>query len=676
MSEKDNLQEADGTKDQKELQKQESEIDTLSSDNTSTEEKNEVAETEAAPNEAEESKVEAEADTDADADADQNKEEDQAIDEIEATNAKTAEKEEAKESIESEAIVEAKDYSSMSMDALLSEFKELLDSSKINRIKDQVESIRKEFNKKFGALLEEKKKEFLDEGGNSIDFRFDFPLKKEFNGLFKSFREKRKAYYDNLQKTLKTNLENRIEIIDDIKGLLNVEENINTTYKHFKALQERWRNAGPIPRDRYNNVWNNYHHHVENFYDFLHLNRDLRDLDFKHNLEQKTKIIERAEALANEEDAMRAFRELQTLHKIWKEELGPVAKEHRDEVWERFKNATKQIHEKRQSYFGKLDEVYQVNLVKKNEIIGQIEAISEQDIKNHSAWQKQIKVVEDLRQQFFNAGKVPLKSNEATWKKFKDTVRIFNRKKNAFYKSLKKDQFSNLQKKLDLIKVAQEHKDSTDFDMATPIMKRIQTEWKQIGHVPRKDSDKIWSQFKTACNHYFDRLHQERNSANEEETEAFNKKSEFLKDLKTVKFGDDKDANLATVKDKMDQWQQLGRVPRNKRNIESKFNTALDMLLKKLDLDKTQAELIKYDHKLEAMNMAENKRVLDNEHSFLRKKIDETESEINQLENNLQFFSNVDDDNPLVKEVVDKIDQHKNMLTVWRAKFDKIKKLY
>ncbi len=165
--------------------------------------------------------------------------------------------------------------------------------------------------------------------------------------------------------------------------MINVEENINTTYKHFKELQERWKNAGPIPRDKYNNAWNTYHHHVEIFYDFLHLNRDLRDLDFKHNLDQKQKIVEKAEELAKDDDVNRSFRELQVLHKMWKEELGPVAKEYREEIWDKFKLATKTIHEKRQEYFSKLDEVYEKNLEKKEEIIAKIIAISEDKANNH-----------------------------------------------------------------------------------------------------------------------------------------------------------------------------------------------------------------------------------------------------------------------------------------------------
>ncbi len=272
--------------------------------------------------------------------------EDHAIDEIEASNAKEAESESKSETKSETTKIEEKNYPNMPMVDLVTDLEILLKTDKIHLIKNSVENIKNEFNKKFGVFLEQKKQVFLDEGGNSIDFQFNFPLKTQFNSLYKEFREKRQSYYKNLETTLKSNFDDRVEIIQEIKSLLNVEENINTTYKHFKALQERWRNAGPIPRDKYNNVWNNYHHHVENFYDFLHLNRDLRDLDFKHNLEKKQKLIARAEELAQDEDSNRAFRELQALHKLWKEELGPVAKEFREDIWERFRNATKSIHEK------------------------------------------------------------------------------------------------------------------------------------------------------------------------------------------------------------------------------------------------------------------------------------------------------------------------------------------
>ncbi len=598
--------------------------------------------------------------------------EDEVVSEIESSNAEDAED----EGNSDRHIIVHREYDKMSLDALVIELDKLVSKEKVQAIKEHVENIRSEFKSKFYALIDEKKEEFLHDGGSEIDFYYSSPLQKRFKDIYKEYRNKQHAHYKTIEGNLKENLANRLAIIEELKGLINLEENINTTYKHFKELQEQWKTAGPIPRDKYNNAWNTYHHHVEIFYDFLHLNRDLRDLDFKHNLEKKIKIIERAEELAQDDDVARSFRELQVLHKMWKEELGPVGKEHRELIWERFKNTTKTIHDKRQLYFTELDKVNENNLEKKLEIISNIEAIIQDVSSSHSAWQKKIKEIEALRNTFFNAGKVPIKVNEATWAKFKDAVRTFNKKKNAFYKGLKKDQFENLQKKLDLIKIAEDNKDSDDFDTITPLMKRIQNEWKKVGHVPRKDSDKIWNQFKSACNHYFDKLHATRNTANKEGLEIFNKKVELLDTIKTLEFSGNKENDLQLIKDNITKWKDLGSVPANKRYIEGKFHKSLDHVFSKLDLSKTEAELIKFENKLDVLNNNDDSRVLDNERSFIKKKIDEVKGEINQLENNLQFFTNVNDSNPLVQDVHANIAKHKESLQLWKTKLKKIKELY
>lgn len=644
MSEKDNLQEADGAQEPIEVK-----TEKVSAKEVETE-----------------TEVEAEIEEEPKS----SKKADDPLDEIEASNAEDAEDADNSERHE----LTEKDYHAMSMEDLVNEFESLVNNRKIQVIRDHVDIIRSEFNAKFSEILEEKKEEFLADGGNSIDFRFSNPVKSKFNEVYKAYRTKQKAYYKNLESSLQANLSKRLEIIEEIKGLINVEENINTTYKHFKELQESWRNAGPIPRDKYNNVWNNYHHHVEIFYDFLHLNRDLRDLDFKHNLEQKLKIIERAEELAKDDNSNRAFREIQALHKIWKEELGPVEREKREEIWERFSAATKAIHEKRQEYFKELDKAFEKNLEVKHEIIAKIYEVTADDSNNHSAWQKKIKIVEDLRTQFFNAGKVPIKVNEETWAKFKESVRAFNRKKNSFYKGLKKDQYQNLQKKLELIKIAEANKDSTDFAVTTPLMKKIQSDWKAIGHVPRRESDKIWKQFKAACNAYFDKMHESKNAASEEETKAFELKTALLESMKKIKFSDDKKSNLKLIKEQVEAWKAIGHVPYNKRSINKKFNKAIDDLYNQLDISKKETELLKYNGKL--ATLSNDQRSLDNEHNFIRKKIDEVKAEINQLENNLQFFSNVEDDNPLVKEVHQNIERHKNELTLWEEKLRKVKQYY
>ncbi|WP_040279027.1 DUF349 domain-containing protein [Psychroserpens damuponensis] len=595
------------------------------------------------------------------------------VEEIDESNAEDAEDE---ENIERHTL-ESKDYHAMSMEQLTIEFEQLIENHKVQNIKSQVEEIKSEFNSKFDALLDEKKEEFLSEGGNEIDFYYASPVKKQFNNVFKTYRNNLSAYYKKRENDLKGNLENRLQIIEKIKGLVNDEENINTTYKIFKDLQEQWRNAGPIPRDRYNNAWNSYHHNVEVFYDVLHLNRDLRDLDFKHNLEQKTKIIERAEELAADNNINRSFRELQVLHKMWKEELGPVSREHRDEVWERFSKATKTIHDKRQDYYADLDKASEKNLEVKEEIISRIAAISNDPSNAHNAWQKKIKSIELLREEFFKAGKVPQKVNEATWAKFKDAVRTFNRQKNSFYKNLKKDQYDNLEKKKALIQIALDNKDNEDLAATTPLMKKIQGDWKKIGHVPRKDSDKIWKQFKGACNAYFDRLNSKRDEANKELMVSYEQKNALLKEVNALELSGDSKKDIVTIKEKIAAWKAIGHVPSNKRYIDGKFNKALDALFGKLDMDRAKLEMIKFENKLESLAQpGGDTRALDNEQNFIRKKIGDIKGEIIQLENNMQFFSNVDDNNPLVKEVIKNVDKHKKNLSIWENKLKKIKSMY
>ena len=564
-------------------------------------------------------------------------------------------------------------YEDLSLEDLIKEFESLLTSENISNVRNPINQVKNNFNAKFSALILEKKEAFLAEGGNTIDFQYTSPLKKQFNELSKTFRERHQSFQKNKTQELNQNLEIRLQIIEEIKGLINVEGDINSAYNTFKNLQERWRNTGRIPSSENNNTWNNYRHHVEIFYGFLHLNRDLRDLDFKHNLEQKQKIIVSTEALANETDLNRAFRELQALHKIWKEELGPVAKEYKDELWDRFSAATKVINDKRQDYYNQLEEKFEENLKIKNEIIAQINNISEKTLNSHKDWQGNIKEIETLRDAFFKTGKVPSKVNEKTWSAFKEAVRTFNKNKNNYYKSLKKDQSENYKQKIELVEIAEQNKESEDLETTLALMKSIQSKWKTIGHIPRKDSDKLWKRFRGACNTFFDRYHEQKNNGSEEEVANFEQKNTLLEALKAFELGDDKDKNLEALNEFSSQWKKLGYVVQSKRFIDGKFFKTLDGFYSKLGLDKEAMDDLKYTLKLETLSQDE--RLFNNEVTFIRKKMDEIKSEINQLENNLQFFSNVKDDNPLVKEVHKNIDKHKAALKTWDVKYSKIKKM-
>ena len=568
-----------------------------------------------------------------------------------------------------------KDYSKLSEEELITELQFLLKEKPIQEIKNQVEEIKTEFNSKFSEELEESKKKFLAEGGNIIDFYYTTPIKKEFDSTYYSYKDKRSNYYKNLTKDLKENLTNRLALIEELKSLFNEKEKTSTIFKHFKSIQERWFDAGGIPRDKYNTVWNNYHHHVENFYDILHLDREFRDRDFKHNLEQKLRLIGRAEELTVEENINKAFRELQMLHKMWKEEIGPVANEFRDEVWDKFSAATKIIHDRRHAQLKELEKEFEANVEIKKQLINQISELTNNVKPSHQSWQNTINKIQEVRDQFFESGKVPRSSNKEIWDLFKEATRNFNKKKNDFYKGQKKEQFDNLAKKLELIKIAEESKDKEEFEVVTPLMKKIQTDWKKIGHVPRKDSDKIWKQFKAVCNHYFDRLHSQQDESSKEEFLHLDTKKEFLESLSTLKLEGDTKKDLATIKERIAAWKEIGKVPYNKRNIEQKFNKKLDTLFGQLNLDKKEIELIKFENKLNSLTSQEDDRKLKNEEFFLGKKVGEVKDEIRQLENNLLFFKHVPDDNPLVMDVHKKINKQKDELEVWKAKLIKVRSL-
>jgi hypothetical protein len=561
------------------------------------------------------------------------------------------------------------DFSELSIEQLVASLKKLIENSPVQKIKAPVDQIKSAFNEKFGALLAEKKQVFLDEGGESIDFQFSHPSKSEFNSLLSDYKTKREAHYASIEKKLNENLEKRLEVIEELKTLID-EAEVSTMYKKFKEIQEKWNLIGGVPKSTYNDTWKTYQHHVERFYDLLHLSNDFRDLDFKHNLDEKLKIIEKAEALANEKDINFAAKQLQELHKIWKEDIGPVSRDIREEVWQKFSEATKKIHDKRHEFFKEIHSKYDEMIDKKMLVIAEISALDVSKNITHNDWQKSIDELETLRKKYFDIGKLPYTKSEEIWQKFKNATKKFNTAKNRFYKDEKSEQQENLQKKMDLIELAESLKDSDDWEMATNAMKKIQSDWKKIGHVPRKFSDDIWKRFKAACNYYFNRFHQQKNAVSKDQQVIVDKKTELLETLKTKsKFKKEE------VFEVMNEWQDLGRLPKNSRHLDTKFKKLIDSTLDNLSLDKNEVIFLKFKNLVDSY--AENKdfKKLDGEQLFVRKKIDEIVREIQQLENNLSFFSISNKSNPLVLNVKNQVNDFKEELAVWKEKLSYIKKL-
>jgi hypothetical protein len=598
-----------------------------------------------------------------------------ALNAIADTNAAESEDETLKERHE----IPMQNYEAFDMEALVAELEKLVATEKVMVVKDHIEEIKSHFISKYNHFIEEKKDEFVAENPDSTEeFQYHLPLKSKFDQLYAQFRDKRNVHFKSLETNLKSNLEIRLAIVEELKELINPQENIKDTLNHFNELRERWKNAGAIPKDKYNHVWNNYHFHVENFYDYLHLDREARDLDFKHNLELKQKIVARVEQLVQEENVNKAFRELQDLHKIWKEDIGPVSREHREEIWNKFSDLTKQMHDKKEAIFEKERETEVENLASKNDIIAQIEVLAQEKVAMHNQWQGQIEKVEALRSAFFAAGKVPNEVNEATWAAFKTAVRNFNTFKNSFYKDIKKEQQDNLNKKMELVAKAKALQENEDFVTTTPLMKQIQEDWKQIGHVPRKYSDKIWAEFKEACNAYFDKLKLQKNEVNVEEVEAFEKKKAYLETLREFQLIGEHKPDLDAIKLHIETWKSFGKVPFARRHVEGKFNKILDALFEKLSLSKKDNEMARFSNRLDHLSSLDDSRKIENEKIFIMRKIDEIQSEIFQLENNIQFFTNTKNakkENSIVLEVRKNIEKHRESMDVWKEKLVQLKNL-
>jgi hypothetical protein len=596
-----------------------------------------------------------------------------AVNEIANVNAEESEDETLKARHE----IPLEDYEAMPMEQLVASLEEIVAVEKVMSVREHVEEIKKAFLSKYYHLIDEKREEFLVENPDTTeDFHYHFPLKSKFDSLYNSYKDKKNAHFKSLQNDLQKNLENRLAIVEELKTLIQSPENISASLKQLNDIRERWKVAGPIPKDKYNHVWNNYHFHIENFYDFLHLDREARDIEFKNNLDLKLKIIARVEELTHETDLNKSFRELQDLHRIWKEDIGPVSREIREDIWKRFSELTKQMHDKREAYFESFRALEVDNLAKKNDLIAQLDVLSNEKVESHQAWLNQIVKVEALRESFFATGKVPADVNEATWTKFKTAVRNFNVLKNSFYKDIKKDQNDNLSRKQALVARANELKVSEDFTATTPLMKQIQEEWKQVGHVPRKYSDDLWNEFKAACNEYFDRLKNSKKEENSGEVAAFEKKKEYMEVIRAFELVGDHKTDLDAIKAHIETWKSFGKVPFNRRHIEGKFNKILDALFEKLSLSKKDSEKMRFANKLDSLG--DDSRKLDNEAIFIRRRIDEVQHEIFQLENNIQFFQNTKNakkENSIVTEVRKTIARHKEELTTWKDKLKQLKEL-
>ncbi len=516
-----------------------------------------------------------------------------------------------------------------------------------------VRDLQQRFDSQFLSVLQAKKETFIEEGGNEIDFHFAPEYKKNFNALLKEYKQKKSHHFKEVEATQKANLNRKKEIIEEIKSLIDQSEHDNSSYRQFKNLQEAFHNTGQVPRNEANNIWQTYKFHVERFYDFLHLNRDLRDADFKHNYAEKLKIIERAEELAQQADVIASIRELNILHRLWKNDLGPVAKEHREELWNRFQTATKAVHQLKNEYNKNIDSIQSDNLKLKDQLLAQIAAIIQATPANHNAWQNAIKKVNDLKEQFHSAGRVPKSENKRLWNSFRELSREFNQAKNLFYKEQKSKEKQYIEAKKALIKEVATILDAPNWRDYVGRMKTVQNDWKKTGRIARKLSNKMWEEFKALTNLYFDRLKNKTEALSAVDQAQLASQNNFIAALiKTAAPTTPKELE-EFIEEQLAQWFSLNpqpNAPRQKKLMQHLLGlwdtTSLSAKEKAAQRFSTQLSLIKNDEE-----------GLNKEHAFLKKKMDDINADLIQLQNNLQFFSSSSNDNPVVVEVTTKIEK-------------------
>jgi hypothetical protein len=547
----------------------------------------------------------------------------------------------------------------LSVKELLSEMESIVNkpdagahAKKFNQLKDKAYHLIQD-------EIADKKHDFVEEGNDMEDFSYEHPEQSKYSALVSIFKEKLDTFNKNQEKEHQENLEKRNQIIEKLKNLyINTEPNTNL-FRAIREIKEEWANAGAVAKSEFKNLNHNYFHHLNQFYQMLDLNKEYREQEYAHNLEKRKSIIARAEELINEVSVQKALNELQYLHRLWKEEAEPVAEEFRDSTWEVFKEISNKIHERKSELLAQIEVEQQKALEKKNEIIAKLKDFaSSKEAVTHNYWQQAIKQVEQLRSEFLKLGNVPKKLSNQNWTEFKTALRAFNTKKNDFYKNLKNSQHVNLEEKQKLISIAQDNMHSEDWDTAVPLFKKLQEDWKNIGHVPKNQANKVWNDFRDACNTFFNNFREKNASTTDDWKQNYHQKKALLEELKQI---NDEEGSVEKIEQIKSSWDSIGKVPRNKMSINNEFNKVLK---EKLKLNKINVFDLKEDNLTEAQ--------LTDKARKIKSQIADLEAEVVKLENNINFFNNPSRENPLLKDTYDKIDEKKALIESLKQSLHKL----
>ncbi len=494
-------------------------------------------------------------------------------------------------------------------------------------------------------------------------------LDVKFNELFAIYRTNKVRYSEEQEKIKQDNLKKKFQILDGLRELISSEETLKKTYDEFKVLQERWKEIGMVPRTEINNLWQNYHFLVEKFFEKVKLNKELKDLDLRKNMEAKIALCEKTEELLLETSVIKSFRKLQKYHEEWKD-LGPVPTDKKEEIWERFKNATDKINDLRREHYSLVEDDQNKNLETKNALCEQCEIVAGLPNDSIKDWQDNTNKVNDLLKIWKNIGPVPQKVNVETWNRFKTSLDAFFANKKEYFDKLKEQQMHNYNLKVELALQAESLNTSTDWKNTTNELIRLQGEWKKIGPVPKKNSDKIWKRFRTACDEFFNAKQAYFSNVHASEGENLEKKLALMARLKEHQFGQDKSANLEVLKNFQREWTEIGHVPmKDKDKLHNEFRSLVNEHLDKLKISEVEMSTVSFQAKFDHMKNDPNAhRFIGKERESLAVKITKMKEEITLWENNIGFFAKSKSASVVKEEFENKINKAKSELKVLEAK--------
>jgi hypothetical protein len=556
---------------------------------------------------------------------------------------------------------EAVDYSTLSMQELVYQLRILIEKSDLQKTKDMIENIKVNFYKKHHATIELLKKEHLDAGHFIEDFVVEpNPLEEQFKLYYTIFKEKKAALNVNLEEEKQKNLALKYQIIEKIQKLAQGSESLNRTYQEFRELQRQWQEVGLVPQSEVNKLWELYNYQVEIFYDFLKLNKDLRDLDLKKNLELKLDLCARAEELLLEPKIITAFKDLQKLHTQWRE-IGPVPTDKKDELWERFKQATAKINKKHQDYFEDLKKEQANNLKAKTLLCEKVEELLSASHSTPKEWEDNSSEIIELQRLWKLIGFAPKKENNKIYSRFRKSCDAFFDGKRQFYLKNKEGEETNLQQKIELCLQAESMQDSTEWRKTTDQYIELQKKWKTIGQVPRKHKDEIWNRFRKACNTFFDRKSEHFASRDDVQDANLELKLKLIEKVKNFEVSGDSQADYRSLNDIQKEWTEIGHVPlKNKDEILHQFRQGLNAVFEKLELNEGEKNKIKFKSKIESMkNAPKSFNKIRNEREKLISRIEKLKSDIVLWENNIGFFAKSKNAETMINDFKIKIEKAK-----------------